>query len=156
MEIIQVQSASELKAFIEFPYALYKNDPTWVAPLRSEQQAQFISAKNPMLNHCTFALFLARENGKTMGRISAFLDHLALEHWKQPVGLFGSFECINDQNISRALLSSARDWLKARGMAKIRGPWSFASQEWGLVVEGYAPSPVILAPYNPPYYRRGP
>jgi len=34
----------------------------------------------------------------------------------------------------------------------MRGPWSFASQEWGLVVEGFEPEPVILAPYNPPYY----
>lgn len=34
----------------------------------------------------------------------------------------------------------------------MRGPWSFASQEWGLVVEGFEPPPVILAPYNPPYY----
>ena len=34
----------------------------------------------------------------------------------------------------------------------MRGPWSFVSQEWGMVVEGFTPSPVIMAPYNPPYY----
>jgi GNAT superfamily N-acetyltransferase len=105
-----------------------------------------------MLNHCTYALFLAVESGQCVGRISAFMDHLALDHWKQPIGLFGSFECVEDDAVSTALLNAARDWLRAKGMTSMRGPWSFASQEWGLVVEGFTPSPVILAPYNPPYY----
>jgi GNAT superfamily N-acetyltransferase len=34
----------------------------------------------------------------------------------------------------------------------MRGPWSFASQEWGLVVDGFEPPPVLMAPYNPPFY----
>ena len=34
----------------------------------------------------------------------------------------------------------------------MRGPWSFVPQEFGMVVEGFKPSPVIMAPYNPPYY----
>jgi hypothetical protein len=152
MEIIQVKTAKELQAFINLPYQLYKNDPVWVAPLRSEQQAQFVPAKNPMLNHCTYALFLAMHNGKCVGRISAFLDHLALDHWQQPIGLFGSFECINDPEAANALLATARRWLQEKGMTSMRGPWSFASQEWGMVIEGFTPSPVILAPYNPPYY----
>jgi ribosomal protein S18 acetylase RimI-like enzyme len=50
------------------------------------------------------------------------------------------------------LLEAARDWLRERGMRVMRGPWSFLSQEWGLVVEGFAPEPVIMAPHNPPGY----
>jgi ribosomal protein S18 acetylase RimI-like enzyme len=152
MDIIQVKTAQELQEFINLPYRLYKDDPVWVAPLRSEQQAQFVPAKNPMLNHCTYALFLAMQEGRCVGRISAFIDHLALEHWQQPIGLFGSFECINDPDTANSLFSTARGWLREKGMTSMRGPWSFASQEWGLVVEGFTPSPVILAPYNPPYY----
>ena len=152
MQIIQVQTPEDLKAFIELPYQLYKNDPIWVAPLRSEQAAQFIAARNPMLDHCTYALFLAKESDRVVGRISAFLDHLALDHWKEPIGLFGSFESINDERVALALLQAAADWVKAQGMKSIRGPWSFASQEWGLVVDGFTPDPVIMGPYNPPFY----
>jgi len=152
MQIATVRTPEDLKAFIEFPYQLYKNDPYWIAPLRSEQDAQFISAKNPMLDHCTYTLFLAKEGDRVLGRISAFLDHLALDHWKEPIGLFGSFECIQDEEVGLALLSAARNWLLNKGMKSMRGPWSFASQEWGLVVDGFTPEPVILAPYNPPYY----
>jgi ribosomal protein S18 acetylase RimI-like enzyme len=43
-------------------------------------------------------------------------------------------------------------WLQARACTSMRGPWSFVSQEWGLVVEGFTPSPVVMAPYNPSYY----
>ena len=152
MQIIPVQNPEDLKAFIDLPYHLYKDDPVWVAPLRSEQAAQYVTAKNPMLDHCTYTLFLAKDGEQVVGRISAFLDHLALDHWKEPVGLFGSFECINDEKVALALLQAAADWLKAKGMKSMRGPWSFASQEWGLVVDGFTPDPVIMGPYNPPYY----
>jgi len=37
-------------------------------------------------------------------------------------------------------------------MTSMRGPWSFVSQEWGSVQEGFEPPPVVMAPYNPPYY----
>mgnify|MGYP005851860863 CR=1 FL=1 len=37
-------------------------------------------------------------------------------------------------------------------MTRMRGPWSFASQEWGLVVEGFQPPAVIMVPQNPPIY----
>ena len=85
-----------------------------------------------MLNHCTYTLFLAKEGNQTVGRISAFTDRLALDHWKQPIGLFGSFECIQDEKVGLALLGAAHDWLTDKGMKAMRGPWSFASQEWGL------------------------
>lgn len=86
------------------------------------------------------------------GRVAAFVDTLALDFWKQPIGLFGYFECIENGSAARLLLEAARDWLKGRGLQVMRGPWSFVSQEWGMVTEGYSPSPVVMAPYNPPFY----
>jgi GNAT superfamily N-acetyltransferase len=87
-----------------------------------------------------------------IGRIAAFIDRLALETWKEPIGLFGYYECIDDPEASKVLLECAADWLRSKGMTIIRGPWSFVSQEWGLVIEGFVPSPVVMAPYNPSYY----
>jgi ribosomal protein S18 acetylase RimI-like enzyme len=150
--IRRVENKKDLRAFIDLPYRLYRKDPVWVAPLRSEQWSQFDARSNPLLDHCTYRLFLLEDGGQVIGRISAFTDRLALEHWKEPIGLFGSYECIQDPQAAQMLLGAARDWLKSQGMKAMRGPWSFASQEWGLVVEGFTPPPVILAPYNPPYY----
>ena len=154
IEIQEVKTRRDLNAFIQFPYQHYKNDPLWVAPLRSEQRAQFDPHHNLMLKHCEVALFLARQDEKIVGRIAAFIDALAIDFWGQPVGLFGSYECVDDTAVSHLLLETAAGWLRQRGMQSMRGPWSFASQEWGLVIEGFSPRPVIMAPHNPHYYQQ--
>ena len=153
MEIQKAETKRDLQEFVELPYGV-QNDPIWIAPLRDEQKAQFNVKGNPMLTHCETALFLAKEDDKVVGRIAAFIDKAAVDYWKQPIGLFGSYECNQDPSISKALLSSAEQWLKeGRQMKAMRGPWSFASQEWGDgSKEGFTPSPVIMAPYNPPWY----
>jgi len=152
MNIRPVTSKSDLKRFIGLPYRLYKDDPVWIPPLLDEQFSQFDTKRNPTLDHCEYALFLLEENGRVTGRIAAFIDRLALETWKEQIGLFGYYECIEDKTASGMLFEAAATWLRKKGMTKMRGPWSFVSQEWGLVVEGFTPSPVVMAPYNPPYY----
>lgn len=152
MQIRQVETQNDLKQFIELPYNLYQHDSVWVPPLKSEQAGQYDRKKNPMLDHCEYTLFLLWDGNQILGRVAAFIDRLALEHWKEPIGLFGSYECIREDQASTKLLSAAGEWLKTRSMKSMRGPWSFASQEWGLVCEGFEPSPVIMAPYNPPWY----
>ncbi len=152
MNILAVSDKPGLKRFIDVPYQLYRSDPTWVPPLRDEQESQFDPRRNPLLEHCQWQLFLLEENGTAIGRIAAFIDTLAVDFWKQPIGLFGYFECVNDPNAARLLLEAARSWLVQHHMHCMRGPWTFVSQEWGMVIEGFAPSPVVMAPYNPPFY----
>jgi hypothetical protein len=152
MRIRQVASRRDLRRFVELPYRLYRDDPVWVPPLRAEQKKQYDRRRNPMLDHCTVKLFLAEDGGEVVGRVAAFVDHLAVRHWGEPVGLFGSYECVDNREVSGALLEAAREWLREQGMHSMRGPWSFASQEWGLVVEGFETPPVIMAPHNPRWY----
>lgn len=152
LSIQTVQTERHLRAFIDLPYRLYRSDPVWVPPLRSDQEAQFDPHRNPLLEHCQWQLFLLEDRGSPVGRIMAMVDTLAVEYWKQPIGLFGYFECVNERSGAGLLLNAARDWLRARGMRSMRGPWTFVSQEWGMVVEGFSPSPVVMAPYNPPQY----
>lgn len=152
MKVNPVVNQADLKKFLSLPYRLYKNDPVWVPPLVSEVSKQFSRKQNPTLDHCDFALFLLEHEHEIIGRIAAFIDTIALDTWNEPIGLFGYYECINNQEASKALFDSASGWLKEKGMKYIRGPWSFVSQEWGLVVEGFEPSPTVMAPYNPVYY----
>ncbi|MBN1953130.1 MAG: hypothetical protein JW801_18135 [Bacteroidales bacterium] len=152
MHIQAVSSSRDLKDFLAFPYQLYRNDPVWVPPLRSEISAQFNPKKNPFLEHCTWQLFLLKQEGEIMGRIAAFIDHLAMDFWKERIGFFGYFECSGQEGAPELLLNAAKDWLLHMKCTRMRGPWSFVSQEWGSVVEGFTPSPVLMAPYNPPRY----
>ena len=152
MRIHPVADKKDLARFINFPYQFYRDDPNWVPPLRSELKAQLNPAKNPLLDHCDYQLFLLLDDGKMIGRIVAFIDHLAVDFWEEKIGLFGYYECIQDQEASRILLETAMDWLKEREMESMRGPWTFVSEAWGLVVEGFSPPPCIMSPHNPPYY----
>ena len=152
MKIIPVHTKKDLNDFINLPFEKYRSDPMWVPPLKSELRNQFNPAKNPFLDHCEFTLFLLKDNRRVIGRIVAFIDTLANEYWGKPIGLFGYYECPPDGGSSKLLLNAAREWLHKKGMIIMRGPWSFVSQEWGAVVEGFKPQPVIMAPYNPPYY----
>lgn len=152
MQIKAVVTKKDLNTFIQLPYRIYQNDPVWVEPLRSEVRGQFNPVKNPLLDHCNYQLFLLMDGQRAIGRIAAFIDILAVDHWKEKVGLFGYYECPPDKTAAHALLSSAENWLLTGGMKAMRGPWSFVSQEWGSIIEGFKPPPVVMSPYNPPFY----
>ena len=152
MEVLPVSTNQDLKKFIDFPYHFYRDDPNWVPPLRMELKKQFNPKTNPLLDHSDFQLFLLIQEDEVIGRIAAFIDHLAVDFWKEKIGLFGYYECVPDPDASRSLLSAATTWLKDRGMTAMRGPWTFVTEEWGLVVEGFTPPPCIMSPHNPPYY----
>ena len=97
MELRRVENKADLRRFIQLPYRLYRNDLVRVPPLRSEQWGQFDPRRNPMLEHCEYALFLLLDGRQAIGRVSAFVDRLALEAWGAPIGLFGSYECVDDE-----------------------------------------------------------
>ncbi|NET52351.1 MAG: hypothetical protein F6K09_27780, partial [Merismopedia sp. SIO2A8] len=70
-----------------------------------------------------------------------------------PVGVFGFFECIEDEAIATALLTHACDWLQEQGMTHVRGPIDLSTHNRCLwLVEGFDSSPLIMMPYNPAYY----
>ncbi|TFG48851.1 MAG: GNAT family N-acetyltransferase [Anaerolineales bacterium] len=152
MKIQVVQNKADLKRFINYPFDFYRDDPNWVAPLRLELKNQFNPKTNPLLDHCVYQLFLLIHENIVIGRIAAFVDYLAVDFWQEKIGLFGYYECIQDQEASRMLFDAASDWLREQGMDSMRGPWTFVSEAWGLVVEGFTPPPCIMSPHNPPYY----
>jgi ribosomal protein S18 acetylase RimI-like enzyme len=140
-------------AFFRLPWRLYRGDPMWIPPLKSSARAELRPETNPFLRHCDYELFLLERGGKAAGRIAALVDRIAVESWGEKIGMFGYFECgRGDREGAALLLGAARDWLRSRGMDVMRGPWTFVPQEWGLVVEGFEPEPVVMAPYNPPEY----
>lgn len=147
-----VASAGGLSVFVRFPERLYQKNPLWVAPLRRDHRA-LLSPSNPFFTHAEVRLLLARRSAEVVGRLAVILDRQHLERWGENVGFFGFFESIHDVEIARALLDAARAWLRARGMAIIRGPVSpSTNHECGLLVEGFDRPPRVLMPYNMPYY----
>ncbi len=154
LEIIEVISKKELNNFIKFPYQLYAGDYFYVPPLMREMEKKFSRIRNPFFKHADVRFFLALKNGKTVGRITSIINHRHIEFHNEKAGFFGFFETINDQRVSSALLDTVSESLRESGMDIMRGPMSFSTNdECGLLIEGFQNYPMIMTPYNPPYYR---
>ncbi|RMF59653.1 MAG: hypothetical protein D6743_16010 [Calditrichaeota bacterium] len=155
VEVKPVVTRKELRAFIKLPWEIYKNDKYWVPPLLLDMKNMLSKHKNPFFKHSEAEYFLARQDGRVVGRIAAIVNNNHNRAHNERTGFFGFFECIDNQDVADALLDAAAAWLKARGMETLRGPANFSSNDtWGFLLEGFDSSPVLLMPYNPPYYLR--
>jgi GNAT superfamily N-acetyltransferase len=153
LNIIPAKKISDLKEFIKFPWQVYRDDPHWVPPLITERKEFLNREKNPFFKHAEVEFFLAKKNGKTVGRIAGIVNYNHIEFHQEKAGFFGFFECIKDYNVAQALLNTVREWLKAKGMEIMRGPANFSSnEEWGFLLEGFSSPPAIMMSYNPQYY----
>ena len=110
--------------------------------------------KNPFFKHSKIKFFIAKKDGKVVGRIAGIINDNHNKTHKDKIGFFGFFESINDTNVSGLLFNAVEEWLKEQGMNTIRGPVNPSmNDETGLLVEGFDSPPVLLSTYNPKYYQ---
>jgi GNAT superfamily N-acetyltransferase len=145
-----------LREFLDVPYLIYRDDPHYVYPLLDEMKHFHNKKKNPFYRHAVSELWLARDDGRVVGRIGACVDRYHNEHQKEKVGFFGFYEADDNPAAAAALLETAREWIFDQGMDTMRGPGCFTSNhDWfGLQVGGKFNRPVIGMPYNPRYYEK--
>jgi hypothetical protein len=158
LQVTPVNGKSALADFVDLPFRLYAEDPNWVPPLKDEVYGLLSPAKNPWFEHAEAQLFLGRRAGKVVGRISAHIDHLALQQPAEQgmgpgTGFWGFYEAESAQ-IGNALLAEAEKWLRAKGMTKMLGPVSFAMwDEPGLLIEGFDRPPTVMMGFNTAAYQ---
>jgi hypothetical protein len=144
--------------FIDFAYEINRDDPNWVPPLRGEVVELLTPGKNPFHEHAKVQLFLARRDGKVVGRISAHYDELALtqppEQGMGPgTGNWGMFEA-RDEDVAHALIARAEAWLREQGMTRVLAPISLSIwEEPGLLVRGHDHPPTVMMGHNLPQYQ---
>ncbi|MGI4881193.1 MAG: dATP pyrophosphohydrolase, partial [Janthinobacterium lividum] len=144
--IVEATTAADRGRFIDLIYTLYKDDPYWVPPLRGEARELIDGIKtNPWFGHGYAKFWMAMQDGKVVGRISAQVDSLVLEHMGKGIGHWGMFECIDDQSIADLLLDTAENWLRGEGMTSAMGPFSISIwDEPGLLVDGFDRPPTVM------------
>ncbi len=154
LEIRPVRSRSDLMRFIRLPWRIYRNSPNWVPPLIFERKQFLNRRKNPFFNHAEAEYFLAWRGGRPVGRITAQIDHDFNEHHGHAWGMFGFFECDDDQEAAGALVDAAATWLRERGRDRMVGPFDFTmNDEAGLLIEGFEIKPMVKQPWHHPYYQ---
>ena len=153
LQIVQVQSNDQLRQFVTVPWRVYKDDPNWVPWLYFERLDFFNKTKNAFFEHAEADYFIARRDGEAVGVIAAILNHRHNEFHQENVAHFGVFEVLEDREAALALLETACDWARRRGVERILGPMNLSTNdECGTLIEGFDSPPVVLMTYNPPYY----
>jgi hypothetical protein len=140
------------KAFVDFAWEVYRDDPAWVPPLKDEVHGLLNPKKNPWFEHARAQLFLALRGERVVGRISAQVDELVLEHMGAGTGQWGMFEAL-DGEAAAELIGTAENWLRAQGMTRALGPFSLSIwDEPGLEIEGFAEAPTVMMGHHQPQY----
>jgi hypothetical protein len=151
IDIIPVQGRALLDRFIRLPERLHSNDPHYIAPLHLERK-DALTSKNPFFGHAEVQFWIARRDGRDVGRISAQIDHQALAIRPDAAGQFGLLAAEDDPAIFQALLATAEDWLRARGKKHIQGPFNLnINEEIGLLIDGFDTPPMLLMGHDKPY-----
>jgi hypothetical protein len=155
IEIVAVEGGPELKDFIDLPWKVYAQYPNWVPPLKKEVRRILDPRRHPFWEFSEGILFLARRGPKTVGRIAGIIDRHYNKFHNEKMGIWGFFECVDDQEAAAALFSSVETWVLQKGMTFMRGPLNPSTNyEVGVLIEGFNYPPALMMAYTPPYYQR--
>ena len=151
-----------LKDFAELPWRLYRGDPCWTPPLKADLLGNrllgmvgLLRREHPYHRHAEVTHFLAWQDGKLAGRISASINKRFNDYHSARIGFFGFFETIEDYEVARTLLDRAKSWVESRGMTTLRGPGEYSNathERQGILIDGFQYPPTVDLTHNPPFY----
>lgn len=156
IEVRRVENNRMMRDFIMLPWSakIYENDPAWIPPIISDLKKLFNPGKGYFFEIGEVEFFLAYKDGRSVGRITAHVNHLYEKNYDNETGFFGFFEAIYDSEVARALFDRASDWLRQKGKKVMNGPQSFSIYDSvGFEVEGIHEMPTVGLFHFAPYYK---
>ena len=155
LEITQVEGRRGTSRFVDAAWSVHDQPVSagWIPPLRAVVRDGLNQRGNPFYRTGDRALFIAKRNGRAVGRVAAIENRRHNEHHDDRLGFFGFFDCRDDQEAANGLFEQAEAWLDDRGLTSVRGPVSPSMHyECGVLVDGFDYPPAIMTPWNPSYY----
>lgn len=154
LKIIEVKSQTDIKEFVDLEFQIYKNHDYWVPPIRKDEVKALSPKTNPAYKFCDVKFWLAKRDGKPVGRIGAIINKDYNEKVGKKYGRINRIEFYDDQEVVDLLFNTAEKYLKDKGMKLIHGPLGFSNLDTqGLLVEGFDYLPSIGSVYHMPYYK---
>jgi hypothetical protein len=155
VRVVEAKGRRLRETFVRFPWQIYQSDPNWVPPLLIDRREFIDPRRHPFYLHGAATPLVAFRGGRPVGRVLVSDDPNYNREHQTNVGCFGMFESIDDEEVARALIDAAGDWLRARGRDRLRGPIDYSlNYTCGLLVDGFDTPPRIMMAHNPPYYER--
>jgi len=153
IDISEVTTKAELKQFVTFPFQLYKNHPYWVPPLIKDEMETLDKDKNPVFKNAEATYYLAKRDGKFVGRIAVIINHLEINEIGKKKVRFGWFDVIDDIEVTKALLEKVYEAGRAHQLAYAEGPVGFSNMEKaGILTKGFEEMNTMITWYHFPYY----
>lgn len=144
LEIRQVTTRKDLKAFICLPAKIHRNHPRWVPPLYAEEWKYFQPETNRAFSFCSTHLAMAYRDSAAVGRIMGIVNSRYNEARGETNARFAFLECGDDENAAHLLLEDVEGWARAGGVSRIIGPMGFSDQDpQGYLIEGFEHEPTI-------------
>jgi hypothetical protein len=154
IDIKKVNTKKELKAFVKFPFSLYKNNAYWVPPLIKDELDSFNPNINPIFKEAQADFFLAYKDGKVVGRLAAIINWTEINVQKIKKMRFGWFDFIDDYEVSKALIKKVRDIGLDNKLDFMEGPVGFSNlDKVGVLTYGFDHIGTMITWYNHPYYK---
>lgn len=156
IEKVDITSKKHINEFVQFHYDLYQNCPQWVPPFYTDIKTMLNPQKHPFYEHSDAEFFVARQDGKIVGRIGAMENKPFNKYHETKKAQFYLFDCYDDQEVANALFNRAFEWAKQRGLTDIVGPKGFGPLDgYGILTEGFDQRQMmIMMNYNYPYYAK--
>ena len=153
IKVKQVLNSSDLELFIKFPMELYKGNPYYVPPLINEEKSIWVKEENPALQYSEAAQFLAYKGKNIVGRIAVMINHKEEKELGIRKVRFGWLDFIDDIEVSKALIDTAIEYAKSKGISKIEGPMGFTNlDKAGMLTNGFDKLATMIGIYNFDYY----
>jgi len=155
IDLIKVQNNLQRRQYATFPWKIYEDDPLWVPPLLPERMKQLNPEKGTFFSHGEADFFMAYKDGKLAGTIMAAVDHSSNALRGLNDGMFGFFECIDDQQVANRMFDAAVKWMGDRELSRITGPFhQDYDSAYGVLIEGRDRPPAISCGHTPQYYEK--
>ncbi len=153
IDIIEAKSDNEISDFVQFPMQLYKGNSNYVPPFIKDEKNIWNPTENPALAYSNFQLYIAKKDGKTVGRIAVIINRKEEKELGISKVRFGWLDFIDDINVSKALIDKAIDFAKKHNIKKIEGPMGFTNlDKAGLLTFGFDKLATMIGLYNFEYY----
>lgn len=151
--IKEIKSKKEMRAFVKFPFSLYKNNKYWIPPIINDEIDGFDKNINPAFNHAQAQFFLAYQNNQIVGRVAAIINWTEVKKQKIKKMRFGWFDMIDDIEVTKVLIDKVKEIGKAHNLDFIEGPVGFSNlDKVGILTKGYDEIGTMITWYNHPYY----
>ena len=153
IEVKEVKTKKDMRRFAVYPTELYKDCEYYVPSLLSDELNTFNPKKNFNLATNECKAFLCYKDGKLVGRIAGLINRKENEKFGKNYIRFSRFDCIDDIEVFRALLSAVKDFGKEYGMEIIHGPWGFNDTDReGMLTFGFDKRSTYATNYYYPYF----